>query len=573
LLGLAGSDSTIIGDASMKGVSGGERKRVAVGMQLISDPSLLFLDEPTSGLDTLNAFNVVSTLKTLACKGKTVLATLHQPSSEIFHMMDDLIVMAAGEIVYCGPAAAAVHYFGTLGFECPMYSNPGDFIFMQVLNLQKQAEIAMKHEDGVGGSALEVASQQLELSQKWSASVQNQEMLSQCSNLAVTPISNISTNFQAVFATQFLILMQRAWKNALRNPLLVKAKIGQAMFMAVLLGLIYQGDGMKTHQAGIQNRTGVIFFMAINQVIITTIFPRIYAHMYNAHPRARVIPFSGNVCCHRHPQYILCGEAGVHAGARLGHVRNLLLHRAALHPTHALRRYGMTAYFVSKVMVELPFSILTPFLFAVVSYFFVGLDNSGAKFIIFAALCVLSSNCGVSIGMASTCLVSNLPTALAIMPLFLLPIMLFGGNFVNNGLIPPYLDWLKYISPIKYSYHAAMQNELAGLQFYCRDFEYTRVNGQVSCARTKGDDVLKLMELTDLSIGGNIAALFGLWFGYLLLAYVALVKTSSAPSGTSRFPRNDRFVPSIVLGGAQPPAANDQAQAPQPSNTLPSSTL
>ena len=91
-----------------------------------------------------------------------------------------------------------------------------------------------------------------------------------------------------------------------------------------------------------------------------------------------------------------------------------------------------------------------------------------------------------------------------------------------------------------------MQNELAGLQFYCRDFEFTRVNGQITCARTSGDDVLKLMELKDLSIGGNIAALFGLWMGFLLLSYVALRKTSSSPSGYSRFPKIEHFVPSAA---------------------------
>ncbi len=210
----------------------------------------------------------------------------------------------------------------------------------------------------------------------------------------------------------------------------------------------------------------------------------------------------------------------------------------------------MTAYFTSKVIVELPFSVLASFLFAVVSYFFVGLDQDGTKFIIYAALCVLSSNCGVSIGMASTCLVSNLPTALAIAPMFLLPLMLFGGQFVNNGLIPVYLDWLKNLSPIKYTYHAAMQNELTGLPFYCRDFEYTRVNGQISCARTNGDDVLKLMELKDLTIGENVAALFGLWIGFTFLSYVALRKTSSSPSGYSRFPKTEHFVPSQAVAVA-----------------------
>jgi ABC-type multidrug transport system ATPase subunit len=270
LLGLSGSENTIIGDSSMKGVSGGERKRVAVGMQLITDPGLLFLDEPTSGLDTLNAFNVVATLKKLALKGKTVVATLHQPSSEIFHMMDDLIVMAGGEIVYCGRADDAVGYFASLGFNCPLYSNPADFIFMDVLNLQKQAELAMQQEQQ-GGASLEVASQQMQLSKRWNSSAQNVKMLNECSNLLIRPIHDVSTNYQSGFVTQFSILMQRAWKNALRNPLLVKAKIGQALFMGFLLGLIYQGDGMKTHQAGIQNRTGVLFFMSINQVMSASI--------------------------------------------------------------------------------------------------------------------------------------------------------------------------------------------------------------------------------------------------------------------------------------------------------------
>ena len=97
------------------------------------------------------------------------------------------------------------------------------------------------------------------------------QMLYECSNATVKPICDISVNFQSNFVTQFSVLMQRAWKNALRNPLLVKAKIGQALFMGLLLGLIYHGDAMKTHQAGIQNRTGVLFFMSINQVMSAAI--------------------------------------------------------------------------------------------------------------------------------------------------------------------------------------------------------------------------------------------------------------------------------------------------------------
>jgi ATP-binding cassette subfamily G (WHITE) protein 1 len=151
-----------------------------------------------------------------------------------------------------------------------MYNNPADFIFMDVLNLTKQAQLAMS-QALPADSAHEVHTQQIELSKKWGSSPQNHELLNQCHTATLKPISDISTNFHAGFTTQFAVLMRRAWKNALRNPLLVKAKIGQALFMAVLLGLIYQGDAMKTHQAGIQNRTGVLFFMSINQVMSAAI--------------------------------------------------------------------------------------------------------------------------------------------------------------------------------------------------------------------------------------------------------------------------------------------------------------
>ena len=82
LLNLGKAADTIIGDASIKGVSGGERKRCSMAMELITDPSVLFLDEPTSGLDTFMAYSVVKTLSNLAASGRTVISTIHQPSSE-----------------------------------------------------------------------------------------------------------------------------------------------------------------------------------------------------------------------------------------------------------------------------------------------------------------------------------------------------------------------------------------------------------------------------------------------------------------------------------------------------------
>lgn len=89
----------------MKTLSGGERKRTAIGVELITDPSLILLDEPTSGLDSFKAYQIVKLLKKLARNGKTVISTIHQPSSESFHLFDRLILMSDGHIVYQGEAS------------------------------------------------------------------------------------------------------------------------------------------------------------------------------------------------------------------------------------------------------------------------------------------------------------------------------------------------------------------------------------------------------------------------------------------------------------------------------------
>jgi ABC-type multidrug transport system ATPase subunit len=132
LLQLRKCQDRVVGSIMEKGISGGERRRVSVGCQLITNPSLLFLDEPTSGLDTYTAFNVMQILRDLAHReNRTIVATIHQPSSEIWALFDDLCVLADGQVLYHGPAGdEAVNYFARQGYQCPRYSNPADFLVL-----------------------------------------------------------------------------------------------------------------------------------------------------------------------------------------------------------------------------------------------------------------------------------------------------------------------------------------------------------------------------------------------------------------------------------------------------------
>ncbi|XP_002912447.1 ATP-binding cassette sub-family G member 8 [Ailuropoda melanoleuca] len=119
--------NTRVGNAYVRGVSGGERRRVSIGVQLLWNPGILILDEPTSGLDSFTAHNLVKTLSRLAKGNRLVLISLHQPRSDIFRLFDLVLLMTSGSTIYLGAAQHMVQYFTAIGHPCPRYSNPADF--------------------------------------------------------------------------------------------------------------------------------------------------------------------------------------------------------------------------------------------------------------------------------------------------------------------------------------------------------------------------------------------------------------------------------------------------------------
>lgn len=133
-LDLLGCQDTLIGDEliGIKGISGGQKRRVSVGIELVKDPQVILLDEPTSGLDSEMAVSLMDMLVSLARRDRTVVLTIHQPNSAITALFDDFLLLAAGQAVYFGPWREAVEFFASSGFVCPHYTNPSDY-FLSVL--------------------------------------------------------------------------------------------------------------------------------------------------------------------------------------------------------------------------------------------------------------------------------------------------------------------------------------------------------------------------------------------------------------------------------------------------------
>jgi len=195
-LHLSKCQNTMVGNALMKGISGGERKRTSVGVELISNPKLLFLDEPLSGLDSYAAYTLVQALKDLTQSGVPVLCTVHQPSSEIFDMFDDVIMLHDGEVVYHGEVEELPRHFAELGFPCKKNFNPADHVMFL---MQKEPEQTIRNiKDSWVKSKFhnDLSKRVMEAQQK--------------SSIPARSNSFMRVNQQVVgFGTQVLVLLQR----------------------------------------------------------------------------------------------------------------------------------------------------------------------------------------------------------------------------------------------------------------------------------------------------------------------------------------------------------------------------
>eukprot|EP01064_Diplonema_japonicum_P002664 TRINITY_DN116_c0_g1_i5.p1 TRINITY_DN116_c0_g1~~TRINITY_DN116_c0_g1_i5.p1 ORF type:complete len:619 (+),score=199.34 TRINITY_DN116_c0_g1_i5:55-1911(+) len=244
-LGLQRCADTMIGSVMMPGLSGGEMKRAAVAVELISSPSLIFLDEPTSGLDSHNAFELIKVLKGLAEQGCTIVCTIHQPSSEVFDLFHRVMFLRLGQMVYNGTVEGVVEHFAAQGHHCKPNYNPADFA-MQKLQTLTDEEI-----------------------QPLASAVTPVKCSSQ--------IEGISNGFfaerSAPFLTQVRLLVVREWYQFIRDKMTLGARFGMNLFVALLCGLLYLGAGnewggdstdLQEIEKDINNHTGGLFFISMS---------------------------------------------------------------------------------------------------------------------------------------------------------------------------------------------------------------------------------------------------------------------------------------------------------------------
>uniref|UniRef100_K7G8I4 Broad substrate specificity ATP-binding cassette transporter ABCG2 n=1 Tax=Pelodiscus sinensis TaxID=13735 RepID=K7G8I4_PELSI len=465
---------TKVADSKVNRFSGGERKRTNIGMELITDPAVLFLDEPTTGLDASTANAVLLLLKRMSRHGKTIIFSIHQPRYSIFRLFDNLTLLAAGRMLYHGPAQNAIEYFKSIGYECEPYNNPADF-FLDVINGDSTAVASMSHfypEDNIEEHINRDKTLAEKLAEHYCRSTYYRETEEVLEKISLENKKKVKTIFRRItYATSFFHQLKwvskRTLKNLIGNPQASVAQLCVTIFLGLVVGAIF--FGIKDDFTGVQNRVGAMFFMTTNQcfssisaIELFVVEKKIFIHEY----------ISGY--------------------------------------------YRVSSYFISKLMADLiPMRTLPSIIFTCIIYFMLGLKPRADAFFIMMFTLMMVSYTATSMALAIATGQDVVAVANLLMTITFVFMIIFSGLLVNLTSIMSWLSWLQYFSIPRYAMTALQINEFTDLKF-CNDS--TNTNSVRLCKNIMfctGEEYLKNQ--------GIEATSWGLWQNHVALACMTII--------------------------------------------------
>ncbi|XP_068324521.1 ABC transporter G family member 22-like [Pyrus communis] len=461
-LGLERCQDTLIGGTFVKGVSGGERKRVCIGNEILLNPSLLFLDEPTSGLDSTSALRILQMLHIIAKAGKTVVTTIHQPSSRIFNKFDKLILLGRGSSLYFGKASESMTYFSSIGCAPLIAMNPAEFLIDLANGNTNDKSLPTELEDG-RPSTVDVHEFLVEANQIRLAEMKKTKLLSYVQTDGENMLQGKGMTYlresNATWCEQFSILFRRGLKER-RHEYLSCLRVFQVVSTALIIGLLWwQSDTSSRRQ--LQDQAGLLFFISV----FWTFFPLFTA----------VFTF---------PQ-----------------------ERAILAKERSVEMYKLSAYFLARNTSDIPLDLLLPLAFLVIVYLMTGLKLTFTAFIqtmltIFLSI-VASQGLGLTIGAAFV----DVKKATTLASIVVMTFMLSGGFFIKK--VPSNVSWIRYIS---FNYHS--YRLLLKIQYGCP-----------SGSGTSGNETCESQLIKELRLDSGVTevgAMIVMIIGYRLLAYLFL---------------------------------------------------
>jgi len=463
LMGIYNCRNVPVGDTRNKGISGGERKRLCIAMELLMKPSLLFLDEPTSGLDSATALSVLATLKQLSARGEcTVVSTIHQPQSKIYSLFDNLILMRKGHMVYQGAADKALLFFESCGFPCPPLTNPADHIISVLSQTppERQRSDSGEASTDIESAGMEMVSAALpadesEGSDRYEAvssyesgpdkavtefacggdsEVATQEYFHRRDFLVPVDLK-IGADKPAFRAyqrqpwyAQFAILFRRSLHSHMRRWDVLAMNLLVTVLIAVFTCMSVWED-IGTHKLSGSKRQAALFFCVIHQGIVASL-------------------------------------QGSHS---------FPLERALMLRERAAGSYQVSAYFVAKTVADMSVQLVSPVIFTIIVYPVIGFAPTASQFFLFMMFMVLDSSAATSLTSMISCLCVGIELSTVVAAGAYEISRLYGGWFISPAQISLYPDWrfADALSYIKYAFVGVSLNENRNLLLTCLPSEMT----------------------------------------------------------------------------------------------------
>ncbi|GAA5886465.1 hypothetical protein JCM6882_001645 [Rhodosporidiobolus microsporus] len=405
MLGLKACADNMVGGELVKGISGGEKRRLSLAVELLSDPAVLYADEPLSGLDAFTAQNVMNSLRDLAAAGRTVIVSVHQPRSDIWKLFDNvLLLVKGGKSAYSGPTDGILRAFEGAGEKCPLDFNPADFI-LDVVSVDHRSLAAEEHSSKRVSRIVEMWDKQP----------------APAAFAAEAPAAHASSQkFRPTpLYKAFPVVLSRSFRNLYRQPDIFVARIANPPFLAILFWLFFLrlGYGPATSQV----RIGLL-------------------------QQTTALPFVGMLACI----------------ASFPFEKNLFIHE-----WRSSARHSAATFVLAYTAQETVISLLSSLIWAIIFVYGMNMQAGAVNFVCFwiSSWALISS--GESIGIMFSAWTNNGGLAVSLVSTGLT--LLAQLNGIISVTLDGYLRVIGWVSPMKPQAGVTMVNEFSGLRFRCSE--------------------------------------------------------------------------------------------------------
>ncbi|XP_039892995.1 ATP-binding cassette sub-family G member 8 isoform X1 [Simochromis diagramma] len=464
---------TRVGNNYIRGVSGGERRRVSIAVQLLWNPGILILDEPTSGLDSFTAHNLVITLSRLARGNRLVLLSVHQPRSDIFQLFDLVVLMSSGSAVYCGAAREMVPYFTALGHPCPRYCNPSDY-YVDLISIDRRSP---EGEAECLERARVLAEQFMEKvrdtdDHMWKAAgtdvAQTDSSPQQPSRRKEDEVITISRHENRLPGKlhQFNTLIKRHMYNDFRDLVTLVVHGFEALLMSLLVGSLYYGAGET--RLSIQDTVSLLYMIGA------------------------LTPFA----------VVLDVIAKCHT------------ERAMLYHELQDGMYSVTSYFFAKVLGELPEHCVFTLVYGLPIYWLAGLNKAPDRFLLNFLLVWLMVYCSRAMALFVAALLPTLQTSAFMGNSLFTVFYLTAGYVINLENLWLVASWLSYASFMRWGFEGMLQ-----VQFRGNEYSVTIANMSIN---VDGIHVVEALHMNQYPLYSCYLVLLGVCLGFMVLYFLSL---------------------------------------------------